>query len=196
MGGTSQSPPEQEHQIGPVPSQSNAGTQTDPVPGPNPRIVHVDRIVDRPVEVEKIVHVDRPVEAEQIVEVEVERTVEVDRPGKGLGPQQPSQIIYVDRPQRIRVPVYVDRPVMVETRGPIFKGGWLQLLSILLGLISILIGISAYMDLTHEKLLWLNANQVTRNMAWTVRAGGSTGYRWFSWVLNDPFLEANSYSYG
>ena len=76
----------------------------------SPRVVYIDRPVDRPVYIERRVPVDRPVYVEKRIPVPVDRPVHVDRP------------VPVDRPvyveKRISVPVPVDRPVYVNRPVP------------------------------------------------------------------------------
>jgi len=52
------------------------------------------------------------------------------------------------------------------------------------------------LDIHHEKAQWKAANEATRKMAWVIRAGGSYGHPYLSWLLRDAFLEVDAYSYG
>jgi hypothetical protein len=108
-------------------SQSDTEMQT-PGQQPPPQVLEparpVEKIVDRPVEVEKRVevYIDRPVEVEKRVEIYVDRPVEVEKRVEVIV-DRPVEVekrveVIVDRPIEVekRVEVYIDRPVEIEKR--------------------------------------------------------------------------------
>lgn len=66
---------------------------------------------------------------------------------------------------------------------------------ILIGFVFIVM-VLMILDIRNEKAQWIAANEHTRQIAWVMRAGGSYGYPFLSWLLQDAFLEVDAYSYG
>ncbi|MCJ1248742.1 hypothetical protein MMC30_005961 [Trapelia coarctata] len=96
----------------------------------------------------------------------------------------------------------VDRPVLIEgqqsllpnkhsTSFRLYRYG-----SPLLLLLALTVLVLMMLDISNEKEKWLAANETTRQMAWVMRAGGSYGFPFLSWLFNDAFLEVDAYSYG
>ena len=52
------------------------------------------------------------------------------------------------------------------------------------------------MSLNGERNRWLEANEATRQMVFSVKRQGPTGYRLLSWVFDNAFLNLETNSYG
>lgn len=96
----------------------------------------------------------------------------------------------------------VDRPFLVEmqnivlidkrfTSSRLYRYG-----SPILLLLALAVLVLMMLDISNEKEKWLASNETTRQMAWVMRAGGSYGFPFLSWLFHDAYLEVNAYSYG
>ena len=118
----------------------------------------------------------------------VERPFLIERQHSYYAEENFEEIMYVSSVVEEQQAVHLAKPF---TSSRLYRYGSPCLL-----LLALTVLVLRMLDLANEKEKWLASNETTRQMAWAMRAGGSYGFPFLSWLLDDAYLEIDAYSYG